>query len=166
MSPAPNHCRRRCPPRPVRNPQTRGPKPNPNPSQVNFPPIFSSCEMLRDDILTRYILSSGHFGAVRQVTIRLKLACSLLTRTLHRRCTPSSTPAPGRGAAMAVQVTPHPPWVADLDATLEPSRQAILDTAVIFGASENQPGGGENQKFLGGVYPLIPYVPPGVQMLL
>src|SRR2546426_7837003 len=152
MSPAPNHCRRRCPPRPVRNPQTRGPKPNPNPSQVNFPPIFSSCEMLRDDILTRYILSSGHFGAVRQVTIRLKLACSLLTRTLHRRCIPSSTPAPGRGAAMAVQVTPHPPWVADLDGTLEPSRQAILDTPVIFDAPANHMGVGQILDFPGGFF--------------
>ena len=32
---------------------------------------------------------------------------------------------------MAVEITPHPSWVADLDATLEPSRQAILDTPVI-----------------------------------
>ncbi len=39
---------------------------------------------------------------------------------------------------MAVQVTPHPSWVADLDTTLEPSRQAILDTPVIIDASENQ----------------------------
>ena len=39
---------------------------------------------------------------------------------------------------MSVQVTPHPPWVAALDSTLEPSRQAILDTPVIIDASENQ----------------------------
>ena len=32
---------------------------------------------------------------------------------------------------MAVQVTPHPAWVAELDAALEPSRLAILDTPVI-----------------------------------
>jgi len=36
---------------------------------------------------------------------------------------------------MAVQVTPHPAWVADLDAALEPGRQAILDTPVIVDAS-------------------------------
>src|SRR5437870_1302295 len=29
---------------------------------------------------------------------------------------------------MSVQVTPHPKWVADLDAVLDPSREAILDT--------------------------------------
>src|SRR3989442_15264639 len=82
--------------------------------------------------------------------------------TLH----PSSTPAPGRGAAMAVQVTPHPPWVADLDATLEPSPQAILDTAVIIDASEKQLGEGEIQNILVGVFPLIRDFPRGVQIAL
>ena len=38
---------------------------------------------------------------------------------------------------MSVQVTPHPAWVAELDATLEPQREAILDTPVIIHASEN-----------------------------
>src|SRR5947199_239929 len=42
------------------------------------------------------------------------------------------------GEPMSVQVTPHPSWVADLDATLDPSREAILDTKVIVHASENQ----------------------------
>src|SRR5207302_7434173 len=32
------------------------------------------------------------------------------------------------GDPMSVQVTPHPSWVADLDAALDPSREAILDT--------------------------------------
>src|SRR5437879_4522214 len=39
---------------------------------------------------------------------------------------------------MSVQVTPHPSWVADLDATLDPSREAILGTKVIVHAPENQ----------------------------
>ncbi len=67
---------------------------------------------------------------------------------------------------MAVQVTPHPPWVADLDATLEPSRQAILNTAVIIDASENQLVDGQIQNFLVGFYPIIRDFPQWLQMLL
>src|SRR2546428_196859 len=47
---------------------------------------------------------------------------------------------------MSVQVTPHPKWVADLDAVLDPSREAILDTSVIVHASENQAVEGVAQK--------------------
>src|SRR5216110_4019917 len=54
--------------------------------------------MLRDDILSRYILSRPHFFAVRQVTIRLKLASSTPTRTFRPRWT--STPFG----------CPHLPW--------------------------------------------------------
>src|SRR5437867_6502391 len=61
MSPAPNHWRRHPRgPRP-RKLQPRGPNPKPNASQPNFPPIFASCEMLRHDILGRYILSRPNF---------------------------------------------------------------------------------------------------------
>src|SRR5206468_589945 len=43
---------------------------------------------------------------------------------------PNSSSALG-GDPMSVQVTPHPKWVADLDAALDPGREAILDTRVI-----------------------------------
>src|SRR3954464_2705917 len=79
------------------------------------------------------------------------------------------TPPPralGRGAAMAVQVTPHPTWVAELDATLEPSRQAILDTPVIIDASENQLIDGQIQNFLVSFYPIIRDFPQWLKVLL
>src|SRR6266850_8415484 len=115
--------------------------------------------MLRHDILARYILSRRRFRSVRQVTIRLELASSTATHTFGPRfCVHSPwlpPPAPGRGPAMAVQVTPHPDWVADLDSKLEPSRQAILDTPVIVHASENQLVDGQIQNFLVSFYPII-----------
>ena len=67
---------------------------------------------------------------------------------------------------MAVEITPHPAWVADLDATLEPSRQAILDTPVIVDASENQLIDGQIQNFLVSFYPIIRDFPQWLQMLL
>ena len=56
---------------------------------------------------------------------------------------------------MSVQVTPHPAWVADLDAALDPCREAILDTRVIVHASENELVDGKIQNFLVGFYPII-----------
>jgi len=53
---------------------------------------------------------------------------------------------------MPVQVTPHPKWVADLDAVLDPGREAILDTPVIVDASENQLVDGRIQDFLVNFY--------------
>src|SRR5260370_4825137 len=67
---------------------------------------------------------------------------------------------------MAVQVTPHPSWVAELDSTLEPSRQAILDTPVIVHASENQLVDGQIQNFLVSFYPIIRDFPQWLQVLL
>jgi pyrroloquinoline quinone (PQQ) biosynthesis protein C len=67
---------------------------------------------------------------------------------------------------MAVQVTPHPPWVADLDAALDPSREAILDTPVIIDASENQLVDGRIQNFLVAFYPIIRDFPQWLQVLL
>src|SRR5258706_6990113 len=67
---------------------------------------------------------------------------------------------------MAVEITPHPAWVASLDATLEPNRQAILDTPVIIDASENQLVDGQIQNFLVGFYPIIRDFPQWLQMLL
>src|SRR5437762_8717665 len=67
---------------------------------------------------------------------------------------------------MSVQVTPHPRWVADLDAALDPSREAILDTAVIVHASENQLRDGKIQNFLVAFYPIIRDFPQWLQLLL
>jgi len=67
---------------------------------------------------------------------------------------------------MSVQVTPHPAWVADLDATLDPSREAILDTNVIVHASENQLVDGKIQDFLVAFYPIIRDFPNWLQLLL
>src|SRR5438034_6457524 len=67
---------------------------------------------------------------------------------------------------MSVQVTPHPKWVADLDAALDPSREAILDTRVIVDASENQLADGRIQNFLVAFYPIIRDFPQWLQMLL
>src|SRR2546422_2270153 len=67
---------------------------------------------------------------------------------------------------MSVQVTPHPAWVADLDATLDPSREAILDTNVIVHASENQLVDGRIQNFLVAFYPIIRDFPNWLQLLL
>src|ERR1700751_1123710 len=61
---------------------------------------------------------------------------------------------------MSVQVPPHPAWVADLDAALDPSREAILDTRVIVDASENQLADGRIQNFLVSFYPIIRAFPP------
>ena len=67
---------------------------------------------------------------------------------------------------MSVQVTPHPKWVADLDAVLDPSREAILDTPVIVDASENQLADGRIQDFLVNFYPIIRDFPQWLQVLL
>src|SRR5260370_31022562 len=70
------------------------------------------------------------------------------------------------GGPMSVQVTPHPKWVADLDAVLDPSREAILDTKVIVDASENQLVDGQIQNFLVNFYPIIRDFPQWLQVLL
>src|SRR2546423_1226031 len=67
---------------------------------------------------------------------------------------------------MSVQVTPHPAWVADLDAALDPSREAILDTPVIVHASENELVNGKIQNFLVAFYPIIRDFPQWLQLLL
>lgn len=67
---------------------------------------------------------------------------------------------------MSVQVTPHPNWVADLDAALDPNREAILDTAVIVDASENRLVDGRIQNFLVAFYPIIRDFPQWLQLLL
>src|SRR3989442_4588445 len=44
----------------------------------------------------------------------------------------------GERRARLVNVTPHPAWVADLNAALEPTQEAILNTPVIEDAAENR----------------------------
>ena len=67
---------------------------------------------------------------------------------------------------MAVQVTPHPGWVAELDAALEPLREAILDTPVVVDASENRLPDGKIQNFLVAFYPIIRDFPQWLGVLL
>jgi len=67
---------------------------------------------------------------------------------------------------MAVQVTPHPAWVPDLDGALEPHREAILDTPVVVDASENRLIDGRIQNFLVAFYPIIRDFPQWLQLLL
>ena len=47
---------------------------------------------------------------------------------------------------MAVQLTPHPAWVAELDAALEPHRREVLDTPVVVDASENRLMAGDRKS--------------------
>jgi len=67
---------------------------------------------------------------------------------------------------MSVQVTPHPAWVAQMDAALDPTREAILDTRIIVDASENQLAEGMTQNFLVAFYPIIRDFPRWLQVLL
>lgn len=67
---------------------------------------------------------------------------------------------------MSVQVTPHPSWVAQLDAVLEPYREAILDTPIVVEASENHLTEGKIQDFLVAFYPIIRDFPQWLQLLL
>src|SRR5438034_4536557 len=67
---------------------------------------------------------------------------------------------------MSVQVTPPPACVTDLDATLDPSREAILDPNVIVQAWENQLLDGKIQEFLVAFYPIIRDFPNWLQLLL
>ena len=54
-----------------------------------------------------------------------------------------------------MDVTPHPAWVADLNAALEPTQEAILSTPVIEDAAENRLVTVKIQNFLVGFYPII-----------
>ena len=67
---------------------------------------------------------------------------------------------------MSVRVTPHPSWVAELDAALEPHRESILDTPVVADAAENRLTDGKIQNFLVAFYPIIRDFPQWLQLLL
>src|SRR3989441_4295895 len=65
-----------------------------------------------------------------------------------------------------VDVTPHPAWVADLNAALEPTQEAILKTPVIEDAAENRLVTAKIQNFLVAFYPIIRDFPQWLQVLL
>jgi pyrroloquinoline quinone (PQQ) biosynthesis protein C len=67
---------------------------------------------------------------------------------------------------MSLQVTINPPWVADMDAALEPLRDAILDTPVVVHASNNALIDGRIQNFLVAFYPIIRDFPLWLELLL
>lgn len=67
---------------------------------------------------------------------------------------------------MTIQVTPHPAWVAEMDAALDPHREAILGTPVIEDASQNRLAEGRIQNFLVAFYPIIRDFPQWLQLLL
>jgi pyrroloquinoline quinone (PQQ) biosynthesis protein C len=67
---------------------------------------------------------------------------------------------------MSLQLTANPTWVADMDAALEPLRQAILDTPVVVDASENRLIDGRIQNFLVAFYPIIRDFPQWLGLLL
>src|SRR5947208_3386505 len=65
-----------------------------------------------------------------------------------------------------VDVTPHTAWVADLNAALEPTQEAILKTPVIEDAAENRLVTAKIQNFLVAFYPIIRDFPQWLQVLL
>lgn len=67
---------------------------------------------------------------------------------------------------MAMPLTVNPTWVADMDAQLEPLRQAILDSPVVVDASENRLIEGRIQNFLVAFYPVIRDFPQWLGLLL
>ena len=67
---------------------------------------------------------------------------------------------------MAVHVTQHPAWVADLDQALEPIQQAILTSPVVEDAAENCLAPAKIQNFLVAFYPIIRDFPQWLQVLL
>src|SRR2546426_3898117 len=72
----------------------------------------------------------------------------------------------GERRARLVNVTPHPAWVADLNAALEPTQEAILNTPVIEDAAENRLVPAKIQNFLVAFYPVIRDFPQWLQLLL
>src|SRR2546422_2410144 len=72
----------------------------------------------------------------------------------------------GERRARLVNVPPHPAWVADLNAALEPTQEAILNTPVIEDAAENRLVPAKIQNFLVAFYPIIRDFPQWLQLLL
>ncbi len=65
-----------------------------------------------------------------------------------------------------VKVTPHPAWVADLDAALEPLQKDILDLPVVVDASVNQQDEKGIHAFCLEFYPIIRDFPTWLEVLL
>src|SRR2546428_9296467 len=72
----------------------------------------------------------------------------------------------GERRTRPVDVTPHPAWVADLNAALEPTQEAILNSPVIEDAAENRLGTAKIQNLLVAFYPIIRDFPQWLQVLL
>src|SRR3989442_1757604 len=72
----------------------------------------------------------------------------------------------GERRTRPVDVTPHPAWVADLNAALEPTQEAILNSPVIEDAAENRLVTAKIQNFLVAFYPIIRDFPQWLQVLL
>lgn len=65
-----------------------------------------------------------------------------------------------------VKVTPHPSWVADLDAALEPLQLRILDLPVVVDASQNRQDERAIREFCIEFYPIIRDFPSWLEVLL
>src|SRR2546425_2840557 len=72
----------------------------------------------------------------------------------------------GERRTRPVDVTPHPAWVADLNAALEPTQEAILNSPVIEDAAENRLVTAKIQNFLVAFHPIIRDFPQWLQVLL
>src|SRR2546426_1757761 len=72
----------------------------------------------------------------------------------------------GKRRTRPVDVTPHPAWVADLNAALEPTQEAILNSPVIEDAAENRLVTAKIQNFLVAFYPIIRDFPQWLRVLL
>ncbi|HUF28451.1 MAG TPA: iron-containing redox enzyme family protein [Gemmatimonadaceae bacterium] len=67
---------------------------------------------------------------------------------------------------MSSPVVPHPRWVKQLDASLEPLRQRILELDVVVHASENRLGESAIRNFMVEFYPIIRDFPGWLETLL
>src|SRR3989442_2077541 len=72
----------------------------------------------------------------------------------------------GERRTRPLDVTPPPAWVADLNAALEPTQEAILNSPVIEDAAENRLVTAKIQNFLVAFYPIIRDFPQWLQVLL
>jgi pyrroloquinoline quinone (PQQ) biosynthesis protein C len=65
-----------------------------------------------------------------------------------------------------LQVSPHPVWVDELNAALEPLQHAILRTPVVEHAAENRLEPHRIQEFLVAFYPIVRDFPSWLEILL
>src|SRR3989442_1030600 len=72
----------------------------------------------------------------------------------------------GERRTRPLDVTPPPAWVADLNAALEPTQEAILNSPVIEDAAENRLVTAKIQNFLVAFYPIIRDFPQWLRVLL